>query len=81
MRKTLTLGTLIALLVCSVSFAEENYEAGVAALQARKYADAAAAFQRYVELVPDAYQGHQLLGQALLMNGQASKAIPAACQF
>ncbi len=77
MRKLSILSALLILLLAGAAFADEDYDAGLAALKAKKYGDAAAAFQRYAEKMPAAYQGHLLLGQALLAGDQAAKAVPA----
>lgn len=74
MRKSISLVLLIGLTFALPVFADEDWDAGVAAFQAGKNADAAAAFARYVEKVPDAFEGHQMLGLALLRAGQAAKA-------
>lgn len=66
---------ILGLLVASAAFADEDWDAGVAAMKAKKYSEAAAAFARYVDKVPDAYQGHMMLGNMLLKTKQASKAI------
>ncbi|REJ83921.1 MAG: hypothetical protein DWQ36_19175 [Acidobacteria bacterium] len=66
---------LLGLLSVSAAFADEDWDAGVAAMKAKKYGDAAAAFARYVDKVPDAYQGHLMLGNMLLRTDQASKAV------
>jgi Flp pilus assembly protein TadD len=73
MRKLLT--TVLLLLLCAGgAFADDDWDAGVAAFNAGKFNEAVAAFQRYVEKVPDAYQGHQMLGQALLRGKQYAQA-------
>ncbi len=50
-------------------WANGDWDQGVTAYQAGKHEEAAAAFARYVETAPDAYQGHQMLGTALLNTG------------
>ncbi len=74
-RKLFLLATLACLVVPAGLLAEENWDAGIAAFKKRDWAGAAAAFAKYVEVVPDAYQGHQMLGAALLYSKQASKAV------
>lgn len=74
MRKSIVLALALGLSLSVPVFADDDYDAGLAAYKAKKYADAAASFARYVEKVPDAFQGHQMLGIALLRSGQAAKA-------
>jgi tetratricopeptide (TPR) repeat protein len=74
MRKTLIIAPLLLLLCAGVAFADADWDAGVTAFKAGKYSEAAAAFQKYVEKMPDAYQGHQMLGQALLQSKQYGQA-------
>ncbi len=74
MRKTLVLGLLLGLVASGVTFADEDWDAGVAAYKAKKYSEAAAAFGRYVDKVPDAYQGHMMLGQMLIKAKDYGKA-------
>jgi Flp pilus assembly protein TadD len=70
MRKTLTLASLLLLLCASAAVADADWDAGVTAFQAGKFSEAVTAFQKYVEKAPEAYQGHQMLGQALLRTKQ-----------
>ncbi|HVS15955.1 MAG TPA: tetratricopeptide repeat protein [Thermoanaerobaculia bacterium] len=73
MRKLIT--TALFLLLCAGgAFADEDWDAGVAAFNAGNFSAAASSFQKYVEKVPDAYQGHQMLGQALLRAKQYAQA-------
>jgi predicted Zn-dependent protease len=65
MRKPLIIALLL-LLCAGGAFADEDWDTGVNAFKAGKFSEAASAFQKYVAKVPDAYQGHQMLGQALL---------------
>ncbi len=74
MRKLLALALLIGVAFTGPVFADEDWDAGVAAYKAKNYKVAADAFARYVEKVETAYQGHQLLGVSLLKSGQAAKA-------
>jgi tetratricopeptide (TPR) repeat protein len=51
--------------------ADPNWDEGVKAFQAQNYAAAVAAFQKYVESpAGDNYEGHLMLGQALLKSKQ-----------
>ncbi|HVS62967.1 MAG TPA: tetratricopeptide repeat protein [Thermoanaerobaculia bacterium] len=70
MRKTLFITPLLLLLCAGVALADADWDAGVVAFQAGKFSEAVTSFQKYVEKVPDAYQGHQMLGQALLRTKQ-----------
>lgn len=74
MVKTLAMAAIAALALTAPGMADEDWDAGVAAYKAKKYAEAAAAFAKYVEKVDTAYQGHQMLGVSLLNSGQAAKA-------
>lgn len=64
----------LTLLSTAAAVADEDWDAGIAAYKAKKYRDAAAAFARYVDKVPDAYQGHMMLGNMLLKADDAGKA-------
>lgn len=71
MRRFLVFFALLALLGASlVGAADPNWEAGVKAFQAQNFAAAVAAFQKYVEGGGDNYEGHLMLGQALLKTKQ-----------
>lgn len=65
---------LAALALCGAGLAaaaDPNWDAGVQAFQAKNYAAAVAAFQKYVESpAGDNYEGHLMLGQALLKSKQ-----------
>jgi tetratricopeptide (TPR) repeat protein len=76
MRRSLTLSALLlASIVASPSFANENYDNGVKAFQAGNFTAAAEAFQAYVDSVPDAYEGHYMLGNALLKAKKYAEAV------
>ncbi len=74
MRKSIVFALAISLAVSLPALADEDYDEGLSAYKVKKYSEAAAAFARYVEKVPEAFQGHQMLGVALLKSGQAAKA-------
>ena len=77
MRKSLThllLAILAGTLSATSASAGTDWDQAVAAYRAGNHTEAVAAFTRYVERVPNAYQGHQMLGTALLRTGDAAKA-------
>jgi len=76
MKKLFLIVTLLSLLVPAGLIAQDDYNAGLEAFKKRDWAAAAAAFTKYVESAPDAYQGHQMLGAVLLYSKQAAKAVP-----
>ncbi|MEM9405483.1 MAG: tetratricopeptide repeat protein [Acidobacteriota bacterium] len=76
MKKLFLIVTMLAVLVPAGLLAQDDYNAGLEAFKKRDWATAAASFAKYVEAVPDAYQGHQMLGAVLLYSKQASKAVP-----
>jgi tetratricopeptide (TPR) repeat protein len=75
MRRFLVFFALLALLGASLAgAADPNWEAGVKAFQAQNFPAAVAAFQKYVEGGGDNYEGHLMLGQALLKTKQYATA-------
>jgi tetratricopeptide (TPR) repeat protein len=71
MRRFLILFATLALAGGSIAAAADpNWEAGVKAFQAQNFAAAVTAFQKYVEGGGDNYEGHLMLGQALLKTKQ-----------
>ena len=75
-RKPLLALLLTSLLAPVSVMAQDDYNAGIEAFKKRDWAAAAAAFEKYVTDVPDAYQGHMMLGSVLLYSKQAAKAVP-----
>lgn len=71
MRRFLILFAPLAFFGASIAgAADPNWDAGVKAFQAQNYTAAVAAFQKYVEAGGDNYEGHLMLGQALLKAKQ-----------
>ena len=76
MKKLFLIVTLLSLLVPAGLIAQDDYIAGLEAFKKRDWPAATAAFTKYVESAPEAYQGHQMLGAVLLYSKQAAKAVP-----
>ena len=74
-RKLVTALSLVTLLTGSVAVVEAGWDEGVAAFKAGNYAQAAKEFQGVVEQQPDVYQGHLMLGQALLKLNRDQEAL------
>jgi cytochrome c-type biogenesis protein CcmH/NrfG len=76
MRRFFVVLAPLALLGASLAAAADpNWDAGVKAFQSQNYAAAVSAFQKYVESPSgDNYEGHLMLGQALLKTKQYSPA-------
>jgi Flp pilus assembly protein TadD len=64
------LAPLVLLGSTPANAADPNWDAGVKAFQAQDFAAAVAAFQKYVQAGGDNYEGHLMLGQALLKTKQ-----------
>ncbi|MEM7582258.1 MAG: tetratricopeptide repeat protein, partial [Acidobacteriota bacterium] len=65
--------TLIAMI--SVSPLSASWDEGVAAFRAKKYQEAAEAFQSYVSRSPKQPQGHYMLGMSLLQQKRYREAL------
>lgn len=74
-RKLVTALSLVTLLTGSAAVVEAGWDEGVAAFKAGNYAQAAKEFQGVVEQQPDVYQGHLMLGQALLKLNRNQEAL------
>lgn len=76
MRLPRTALSLAVLVLALPSLAVADWEAGVAAFKAGNYKEAAQQFQEVIEQQPDLFQGYLMLGQTLLKDKQAAKAVP-----
>jgi tetratricopeptide (TPR) repeat protein len=74
-RKLLTTLSLVALFTGSAAVVEAGWDEGVAAFKAGNYEQAAKEFQGVVEQQPEVYQGHLMLGQALLKLNRDQEAL------
>ena len=75
-KRSLAITALAMLALVSASAVEGGWDAGVAAFGARDYATAAREFQEVVDQQPELYQGHYMLGQALLKQKKMQEALP-----
>lgn len=66
---------LVLLLTAGAAFAQEDYNAGVAAFKNGDFAGAVASFKKHVDAQPDWAGGHFMLGWAYLKNKDSRNAI------
>lgn len=77
MRKYITIATIAAAFLLTVSPAQAEWEAGVKAFQAGNYSQAVTEFREVTESQPSFAGGWQMLGQSLLKLGRAQEAASA----
>jgi tetratricopeptide (TPR) repeat protein len=75
MRTTAVTALLVALLLGGATLVEAEWEAGVAAFKAQKYAEAEREFEEVVAKQPDWPGGHFMLGQVLLQQKKNKEAL------
>jgi len=75
MKTTTVTALLVALLLGGATLVEAEWEAGVAAFKARKYAEAEREFEEVVAKQPDWPGGHFMLGQVLLQQKKNKEAL------
>ncbi len=75
-KKALTIAALTVLAMTWAGAASADWNAGVAAFTARDYQTAASEFQEVVDQQPDLFQGHYMLGQALVKLKRMQDALP-----
>lgn len=76
MRLRKTALSLVVLALALPQLAAADWEAGVAAFKSGNYKEAAQHFQEVIEQQPELFQGYLMLGQTLLKDKQAAKAVP-----